>query len=88
MNKVIYNMIGPKGNEKLPSKEEIQFMYEVMNGKFIDYALVMWCILRDFLRSPTKNKHIPFRTLVTNLAKTASREKRVRLRLGPIINKT
>ena len=25
MNKVIHNMIGPKGKEKLPSKEEIQF---------------------------------------------------------------
>ena len=23
MNKIIYNMIGPKGKEKLPSKEEI-----------------------------------------------------------------
>ena len=32
MNKVIHNIIGPKGKEKLPSKEEIQFMYEVMNG--------------------------------------------------------
>ena len=41
-NKVIHNMIGPKGNEKLPSKEEIQFLYEVMNGKIIDYALVIW----------------------------------------------
>ena len=36
MNKVIHNMIGPKGNEKLPSKEEIQFLYEVMTKKLID----------------------------------------------------
>ena len=41
MNKVIHNMIGPKGKEKLPSKEEIQFLYEVMTGNFIDYALVI-----------------------------------------------
>ena len=61
MNKVIHNMIGPKGKEKLPSKEEIQFLYEVMNGKIIDYALVIWCIMRDFLRSPTENRHIPLR---------------------------
>ena len=52
MNKVIHNMIRPKGNEKLPSKEEIQFLYEVMKGKIIDYALVIWCIMRDFPRSP------------------------------------
>ena len=38
-----------------------------MNGKIIDYALVKWCIMRDFLRSPTENRHIPFPTLVTNL---------------------
>ena len=57
MNKVIHNMIRPKGKEKLPSKEEIQFLYEVMNGKIIDYALVIWCIMRDFLRSPTENRH-------------------------------
>ena len=61
MNKIIHNMIGPKGKEKLPSKEEIQFLYEVMTGKIIDYDLVVWCVMRDFLQSPTENRHIPFR---------------------------
>ena len=93
MNKVIHNMIGPKGKEKLPSKEEIQFLYEVMNRKVIDYALVIWCIMRDFLTSPIENRHIPFPTLVTNLVEAArirgsSIEKRVIPRLGPIISKT
>ena len=93
MNKVIHNMIGPKGNENLPIKEEIQFLYEVMTGKIIDYALVIWCIMRDFLRSSTENRHIPFSTLVTNLVEAigirgSGREKRVLPRLGPIINKT
>ena len=92
MNKVIHNMIGPKGKEKLPSKEEIQFLYEVMNGKFIDYALVIWCIMKDFLRSPTENRHIPFPALVTNLVEASrirgpSREKRILPRLGPITSK-
>ena len=59
MNKVIHNMIGPKGKEKFPIKEEIQFLYEVMTGKLIDYALVIWCIMRDFLRSPTENRAHP-----------------------------
>ena len=85
MNKVIHNMIGPKGNEKLPNKEEIQFLYEVMNGKIIDYAMVIWCII---LGSPTKNRNIPFQTLVTNLVEAVGirgfgREKRVLPRLGP-----
>ena len=89
MNKVIHNMIGPKGKEKLPSKEEIQFLYEVMNRKVIDYALVIWCVMRDFLRSTTENRHIPFPTLVTNLGEATgirglSREKRVLPRLGAI----
>ena len=91
LNKVIHNMIGSKGKEKLPSKEEIQFLYEVMIGKIIDYALVIWCIMRDFLRSLTENRHIPFPTLVTNLVEAAGirgsgREKRVLPRLGPITN--
>ena len=93
MNKVIHNMIGRKGKEKLPSKEEIQFLYQVMTGKSIDYALVIWCIIRDNLRSPTENRHIPFLTLVTNLVEAAGirglgREKRVFPRLGPITNQT
>ena len=93
MNKVIHNIIEPKGKEKLPRKEEIQFLNEVMNGKVIDYALVIWCIMRDFLRSPTENMHIPFPTLVTNLVEAAgirysSREKRVFPRMGPITSKT
>ena len=64
-----------------------------MTGKIIDYALVIWCIMRDFLRSPTKNRHIPFPTLVTNPVEAtgirgSGREKRVLPRLGPIINQT
>ena len=93
MKKIIHNMIGPKGNEKLPSKEEIQFLYEVMTRKIIDYALVVWCVMRDFLRSPTENRHIPFLTLVTNLVEAAGirglvREKRILPKLGPITNQT
>ena len=93
MNKVIHNMMGLKGKEKLPSKEEIQFLYEIMNGKVIDYAMVIWCIMRDFLRSPTKNRHISFLSLVTNLVEAAgtrgsSREKRVLPRLGSITSKS
>ena len=49
MNKIIHDRNGPKGNEKFPSKEETQFLYEVMTGKLIDYALVIWCVMRDFL---------------------------------------
>ena len=64
-----------------------------MTGKIIDYALVIWCIMRDFLRSPTENRHIPFPTLVTNLVEAAGirglgREKRVLPKLGPITNQT
>ena len=93
MNKVIHNMIRPKGKEKLLSKEEIQFLYEVMNGKVIDHALVVWCAIRDFLRSSTENRHILFPTLVTNLVEAtgirgSSREKRVLPRLGPITSIT
>ena len=93
MNKTIHNMIGPKGKEKLPSKEEIQFLYEVMTGKIIDYALVIWCVMRDFMCSPTENRHIPFLTLVTNLVEATGirgvvREKRILPKLGPITNQT
>ena len=93
MNKVIHSMIGTKGKEKLPNKKEIQFLYEVMTRTIIDYALVIWCTMMNFLRSPTKNRHILFLTLVTNLVEAAGirgsgREKRVLPRLGPITNQT
>ena len=51
MNKIIHNMIMPKGKEKHPSEEEIQFLFEVMNGRLIDYDVVIWCIMRDFIKS-------------------------------------
>ena len=93
MNKIIHNMIGPKGKEKLPSKEEIQFLYEVMTRKIIDYALVIWCVMRDFLKSPIENRHIPFPTLVTNLVEAAGikgvvRENRILPKLRPITSQT
>ena len=53
MNKIIHDRIGPKGNEKFMSKEETLFLYEVMIVKLIDYALVVWCVMMDFLQSPT-----------------------------------
>ena len=93
MNKIIHNIIGPKGKEKLLSKEETQFLYEVMTRKIIDYALVIWCVMRDFLQSPTENRHIPFPTLVTNIVEAVGmrgvvREKRILPKLGPITSQT
>ena len=93
MNKIIHDRIGPKGNEKSPSREQIQFLYEVMTGKLIDYALVIWCVMRDFLQLSHESRHIPFPSLVTSLVEAAgirgvAKEKRVLPRLGPITNKT
>ena len=93
MNKIIHDRIGPKGNEKSPSREQIQFLYEVMTGKLIDYALVIWCVMRDFLKFSHESRHIPFPSLVTSIVEAAGmrgavREKKVLPRLGLIINKT
>ena len=93
VNKIIHDMIGPKGNEKFLSKDETQFLYEVMTGKLIDYALVIWCVMRDFLQSPTENRHIPFPSLVINLVEAAGmrgvvKEKRILPKLGPITSQT
>ena len=93
MNKIIHDRIGPKGNEKSPSREQIQFLYEVMTGKLIDYALVIWCVMRDFLQFSLESRHIPFPSLVTSIVEAAgmreaAKEKRVLPRLGPITNKT
>ena len=93
MNKIIHDRIGPKGNEKYLSKEEIQFLYEVMTGKLVDYALVIWCIMRDFLQSSTESRHIPFPSLVINLVEAAGmrgvvKEKGILPKLGPITNQT
>ena len=93
MNKIIHDQIGPKGNEKSPSREQIQFLYEVMTGKLIDYALVIWCVMRDFLQFSHESRHIPFPSLVMSLVEVAgmrgaAKEKRVLPKLGPITNKT
>ena len=93
MNKIIHDRIGPKGNEKSPSREQIQFLYEVMTEKLIDCALVIWCVMRDFLQFSHESRHIPFPSLVTSLVEAAgmrgaAKEKRVLPRLGPITNKT
>ena len=41
MNKIVHNMIVTKGKENFPSEEEIQFLFEVMNGRLIDYGVVI-----------------------------------------------
>ena len=91
MNKIIHDRIGPNGNEKYPNREEIQFLYEVMTAKLVDYSLVIWCIMRDFLKSSMESRHIPFPCLVTNLVEAAgmrglAKENRVLPKLGPITN--
>ena len=64
-----------------------------MTGKLIDYALVLWCVMRDFLQSPTENRHILFPSLVINLVEATGmrgvvKEKRILPKLGPIISQT
>ena len=93
MNKIIHDRFGPKGNEKSPSREQTQFLYEVMTEKLIDYDLVIWCVMRDFLQSSHESRHIPFPSLVTNLVEAAgmrgvAKEKRVLPKLGLITNQT
>ena len=68
-----------------------QFLYEVMTGKLIDYALVIWCVMRDFLQSSHESRHIPFPSLMTSLVESAgmrgvAKEKRVLPKVGPITN--
>ena len=74
MNKIIHDRIGPKGNEKSPSREQTQFLYEAMTGKLIDYALVIWCVMRDFLQSSHESRHIPFPSLVKSLVEATGDE--------------
>ena len=93
MNKIIHNQIRSKGNEKSPRQEQIQFLYEVMTGKLIDYALVIWCAMRDFLQYSRASRHIPFPSLVTSIVEEAGmrgtvKEKKVLSRLEQITNKT
>ena len=64
-----------------------------MTGKLINYALVIWCIMRDFLQSPTESKHIPFPSFMTNIVEAARlrgvvKEKRILPKLGPITSQT
>ena len=82
-------MIMPKGKEKQPSEEEIQFLFKVMNGRLINYGFMIWCIMRDFIKSTSEKSYIPYPTLVTKLVeatsiKGPSREKMVPPHLGPI----
>ena len=93
MNKIIHDRIGPKGNKKYPSKEETLFLYEVMTRKLIEYSLVIWCVMRDFLQSLNESRHSPFPYLVTNLVEAAGmrgvvKEKRIIPKLGPITSQT
>ena len=39
MNMIVHNVIVPKGKEKMPSEEEIQFLFEVMNGGLLTMVL-------------------------------------------------
>ena len=64
-----------------------------MNGRLIDYGVVIWCIMRDFINSTSEKSYILYPTLVTKLVEAASikgssREKMVPPRLGPITSIT
>ena len=96
MNKIVHNMIVPKGKEKLRSEEEIHFLFEVMNGSYdmvLGYGVVIWCIMRDFIKSTSEKSYIPYPALVTKLVeavciKVPSKEMMVPPRLGPITSIT
>ena len=84
---------GQRATRNIQNREEIQFLYEVMVEKLIDYALVIWYIMRDFLQSLTGSRHIPFPSLVINLMEAVGmrgvvKEKRILPKLGPITSQT
>ena len=61
----------------------------MMNGRPIDYGVVIWCIMRDFIKFTSEKSYIPYPTLITKLVeatgiKGPSREKMVPPHLGPI----
>ena len=85
MNKIVHNMIVPKGKEKLPSEEQIQFLFEVMNGGLIDYGVVIWCIMRDFIKSTSEKNYIPYPALVTKLVEAVGIKSRVGKRWFPLV---
>ena len=87
INKIVHNIIMPKGKEKLPSEDEIQFLVEVMNGGLIDYGVVIWCIMRDFIKSMSEKSYIPYPVEAAGI-KGPSREKVVPPRLGSITSIT
>ena len=93
MNKIIHNRVWPTGCEKFPSQEQIHLLYEVMTGKLIDYALVVWCAMREFLQYSRSHRNIPFPSLVTSIVEEAgmrgtAKEKRVIPRQEQITAKT
>ena len=93
MNKIIHNRVWLNGCEKSPSQEQIQLLYEVMTGKLIDYALVIWCVMREFLQYSRSNRSITFPSLVTSMVEEAGmrgtvKEKRVIPRQEQITTKT
>ena len=64
-----------------------------MTGKLIDYALVIWCAMREFLQYSRANRSIPFPSLVTSIVEEAGmrgtvKEKRVIPRQEQITTKT
>ena len=64
-----------------------------MNGRLIDYGIVIWCIIRDFIKSMSEKSYIPYPALVTKLVDAASikglsKENMVPPRLGPITSIT
>ena len=67
--------------------------FEVMNGRLIDYGVVIWCIMRDFIKSMSEKCYIPYLALVTKLVEAAGikglrRKKMVPPRLDPITSIT
>ena len=64
-----------------------------MNGRLIDYGVVIWCIMRDFIKSTSEKSYILYLALVTKLLeavdiKGPSKDKMVPPRLGPITSIT
>ena len=64
-----------------------------MNGRLIDYGVMIWYIMRCFIKSMSEKSYIPYPTLVTKFVeatsiKGPSKEKMVPPRLGPITSIT
>lgn len=68
LNKLLHYNLLPRASKKKPNMEKLTILDVIVSGQPVDFALVIWEVIKDFAKIEKPLTNLPFGSLVTRMS--------------------